>query len=93
VAIKRFRHRGIERLFSTGDLSGVQPKHANRLRLILGRLNAATTAQDMNLPGLKLHPLRAARKVTYAVSVSEKWRVTFAFAGKDVVDVDYEDYH
>jgi proteic killer suppression protein len=58
VAIKGFRHKGIERFFAIGTKAGIQPKHADRLRLILGRLNASTSPRDMNLPGLDLHELR-----------------------------------
>jgi len=29
----------------------------------------------------------------WSVSVSGNWRITFAFMGKDAVNVDYEDYH
>jgi len=49
--------------------------------------------RDMALPGLNLHPLKGARKGTWAVSVSGNWRVTFKFVGKDADSVDYEDYH
>ena len=77
MAIKGFRHKGIERFFATGTMSGIQGKHADRLRLILGRLNASTGARDMNLPGLDLHELRGSRKGTWAVKVSGNWRVTF----------------
>jgi toxin HigB-1 len=93
VAIKGFRHKGLERFFATGDRSRIQANHADRLRLILGRLNASTSARDMNLPGLDLHQLGGARKGTWAVKVSGNWRVTFTCAGKDVDRVDYEDYH
>jgi toxin HigB-1 len=93
VAIKRFRHKGLERFFVTGNARGIQAKHADRLRLILGRLNVAATPRDMNLPGLGLHELQGARAGTWAVKVSGNWRVTFAFAGSDVDRVDYEDYH
>jgi proteic killer suppression protein len=93
VAIKGFRHKGLERFFATGSKAGIQAKHADRLRLILGRLNAATHPQDMNLPGLGLHELRGAREGTWAVRVSGNWRVTFGFVGKDAERVDYEDYH
>ena len=51
MAIIGFRHKGLERFFVTGAKSGIQAKHAQRLRLILGRLNVATSAQDMDLPG------------------------------------------
>ena len=59
MAIKGFQHKGLERFFATGSKSGIQAKHAARLRLILGRLNAATNPHDMNLPGLHLHELAA----------------------------------
>jgi proteic killer suppression protein len=60
---------------------------------VLGRLAAATTPKDMDLPDLRLHPLKGKLKGRWSVSISGNWRVTFAFSGKDVVDVDYEDYH
>lgn len=93
MAIKGFRHKGLERFFATGSKRGIQAKHEDRLRLILGSLNAATGARDMNLPGLGLHELQGSRKGTWAVKVSGNWRVTFEFADKDANNVDYEDYH
>ena len=93
MAIKGFRHKGLEQFFATGTKRGIQAKHADRLRLILGALNAATTPRDMNLPGLGLHELHGARKGTWAVTVSGNWQLTFGFAGKDADRVDYEDYH
>ena len=93
MGIRSFRHRGLERFFTTGSRVGIQAKHAERLRLILGRLNVAAEPRDMNLPGLDLHPLKGGRRGTWAVSVSGNWRITFRFDGTDVTDVDYEDYH
>ena len=91
--IRSFRHKGLATFFETGSKAGIQPQYAERLRLILGRLSAATSAQDMGLPGLGLHPLGGDRKGTWTVSVSGNWRVTFKFLGKDADAVDYEDYH
>ena len=91
--IRSFRHKGLAKLFETGSRSGIQTQHAERLRLILGRLHAAAAAEDMSLPGLRLHPLKGSRKGTWAVSVSGNWRVTFKFASGDAEGVDYEDYH
>jgi len=93
VAILTFRHKGLERFFLRGTTAGIQARHARRLRLILGRLNVAREPRDMGLPGLDLHPLKGERKGTWAVSLSGNWRITFAFSGPDVVNVDYEDYH
>ena len=93
LAIKGFRHKGLEQFFAAGSKRGIQAKHHDRLRLILGTLHAATNPQDMNLPGLGLHELQGDRKGTWAVKVSGNWRVTFGFADKDAEGVDYEDYH
>lgn len=91
--IKKFRHKGLARFFSTGSTSGIQAAHANRLKLILGRLNASTNPQDMDLPGLRLHELKGRDKGCMSVWVNGNWRVTFRFEGVDATDVDYEDYH
>lgn len=91
--IRRFRHKGLEKLFTAGARSGIRTDHAKRLRLVLAVLNAATGPGDMALPGLKLHPLKGDQKGRWAVAVSGNWRVTFAFVGKDADEVDYEDYH
>jgi len=91
--IRGFKHKGFDRFFETGSKSGIQAQHAERLRLILARLNAATAPRDMALPGLDLHPPKGDRRGAWAVSVSGNWRVTFRFVGKDADSVDYEDYH
>ncbi len=91
--IRPFKHKGLAKFFETGTKAGIQAQHAERLRLILGALNAAAKPKDMSLPGLKLHPLKSARKDTRAVWVSGNWRITFKFVGADAEFVDYEDYH
>lgn len=91
--IRSFSHKGLERFFLTGNKSGIQATHASRLKLILGRLQAATSPRDMRLPGLRLHELGGRRKGVWAVDVSGNWRVTFRFAGLDAEAVNYEDYH
>ena len=91
--IRSFKHKGLERFFLTGSKVGIQVQQAERLRLILGRLHAATAPEDLRLPGLDLHQLKGGRKGTWAVKASGNWRVTFTVVGKDATDVDYEDYH
>ena len=91
--IQSFRHKGLERFFRGGSKAGIQPKHEKRLRLQLGRLDAARSAADMNLPGWRWHPLTGGLKGRWAVWVDENWRLTFGFEGADAVLVDYEDYH
>ena len=91
--IRSFRHRGVERFFRSGSKAGIQPKHAKRLRLQLGRLDGATSPADMDMPGWRLHPLRGDLDGFWAVWVDENWRLTFGFEGTDAVQVDYRDYH
>lgn len=91
--IRGFKHKGLGKFFETGSKAGIRAQHAERLRLILGRLSAATNPGDMALPGLDLHPLKGDRKGAWAVSVSGNWRVRFTFVEKDADAVDYEDYH
>ena len=86
--IVRFRHKGLERLFMSGDTSGVNAQHVRKLRQILLALNNATNPAGMNLPGLRLHPLRGERLGQWAVSVSGNWRVVFEFDGPDATDVE-----
>ncbi len=91
--IKSFRHKGLEKFYKTGSKAGIQAKHERRLKLILARLDAAVEPGDMDLPGLRLHPLKPPMENHWAVDVSGNWRVTFTFVGKDAEVVDYQDYH
>ena len=91
--IKSFKHKGLERFFRDGSKAGIQPKHERRLRLQLGRLDAARSAGDMDLPGWRWHALKGGLKGHWAVFVEKNWRVTFTFEGEDAVLVDYQDYH
>ena len=88
-----FKHKGLERFFKTGNKSGIQSKHASRLQLILGRLNASEQALDMNLPGLSLHQLSGDRDNIWSVKVNGNWRITFRMENKHAEIVNYEDYH
>jgi len=91
--IQKFKHKGLRLLFESGISSGVNTQHVMRLRKILALLETADTIEDMELPGLGLHPLKGNRKGTWAVKVSGNWRITFKIQNGDAFDVNYEDYH
>lgn len=91
--IKHFRHKGIERFFSTGSRAGIQAAHAPRLARQLSALNSARRAEDMNRPGWNWHSLRGSLAGHWSVSVNGNWRLTFTFEDGDAVLVDYQDYH
>jgi proteic killer suppression protein len=58
------RHKGLKRLHESDNSRGVIAEHAQKLRDILARLDAASGIADMDMPGFKLHPLKGERKVS-----------------------------
>ena len=91
--IRNFKNRRLGHFFLTGSKGGISPDHADRLRDILGSLDAAAKVGDMKAPGYNLHPLKGRWKGRWAVKVSGSWRVTFRFQHGDAYAVDYEQYH
>jgi toxin HigB-1 len=91
--IRSIRHKGLKRLHQDDDPRGVIADHAERLRDILARLDAAGAASDMDLPGFRLHALKGKLRGLWAVTVRANWRVIFRFVDRDAFDVDYLDYH
>ena len=91
--IKSFEHKGLEAFFRTGSKAGIQPHHANRLRLQLTMLDKAREPRDMNAPEWKLHGLSGDLAGFFSITVNGNWRMTFKFDNGDAVLVDYQDYH
>ncbi len=91
--IRPIRHKGLKRLYEDADPRGVIAERVIKLRDILARLDAARAVADMDLPGLRLHPLKGERKGAWAVTVRANWRVVFRFADHEAFDVEYLDYH
>ena len=91
--IKSFRHKGLKRLYETGNAAGVQAAHADRLRMQLAALDTAGVIGDMDIPGFRLHSLKGKLAGRWAISVSGNWRVTFEFRDGNAYVLNYEDYH
>lgn len=64
-----------------------------KVKRILARLDVATGAGQMDLPGWKLHPLKGELKGLWSVWVSGNWRIIFRFKGIDAADVDLVDFY
>lgn len=88
-----FRHRGLRRLYEDDDKRGVNAQHLPRILTILARLDVARGPDDMDVVGLRLHPLKGDRDGFWSVTVRANWRIIFRFEGGHPVDVDYLDYH
>jgi toxin HigB-1 len=91
--IRNFKHRGLEKFFTTGSKAGIPAASAARIEKILDVLDASVRAADMNLPGMVYHPLSGVLAGRSAVKVTANWRITYAWDGADAIDVDLVDYH
>ncbi len=91
--IKSFKHKGLERLFTKSNVSGVQADYAPRITLILDAIDAAEQVNELNLPGFRLHRLKGDKRNLWSVRVSGNWRITFEFENGDAYILDLEDYH
>ena len=91
--IRSFKHKGLERFFTTGNTSGIQSQHKSRLEEQLRALHTATVIEDMNIAGWKLHRLKGKAKSLWAMKISGNWRIVFKFVDGHAYIVNYEDYH
>ncbi|MCY4238892.1 MAG: type II toxin-antitoxin system RelE/ParE family toxin [Rhodospirillaceae bacterium] len=91
--IMSFKHRGLKSLYDGRTARRVAPENVRKLLDILAVLDRSSGPDDLDLPGLRLHPLKGELKGHHAVSVPGNWRVTFRFEDGQAVDVDYVDYH
>jgi proteic killer suppression protein len=91
--IRTFKHKGLRAFFEAGSTKGIRPDHAKRLSQLLGVMASARNANDLNIPGFRLHPLRGDLIGFWSVSVSGNWRIIFRFIDNDIELVNYLDYH
>ena len=91
--ILRFRHKGLERLFTSGDTSGVNPQLAPKMRRMLILLDKGKDPSALNMPGYRLHPLKGDRSGQWSATISGNWRLIFEFEGEHATNVDLVDYH
>ena len=92
--IRDFAHKGLKKYFESGSKAGIQAKHATKLTMILAILDMADEVTELDLPGFNLHELSGNRKGTWSLIVSRNQRITFRIEEeKEIVDLNFEDYH
>ena len=91
--IHSFKSRALQALWERNETKGIDPKSLTKIKRILSALNAATTPEDLNLPGLKFHELKGDRRGEYAVTVRANFRIVFEWADGKAIRVREEDYH
>ncbi|MGA3328385.1 MAG: type II toxin-antitoxin system RelE/ParE family toxin [Terriglobia bacterium] len=94
MAIRSIRHRGLKRLYESGEARGVPAALVRKIEDILLAIDEAAEPQDVGLfPGWKLHPLKGDLRGFWSVTVTGNRRVMFRFEKGDAFDVDLVDYH
>jgi toxin HigB-1 len=92
MAIKKFKHKGLKKLFEDGRGGGIGAKYQSNAKLIMDFLDRVKTLADCK--GVKdFHPLKGDRAGEYAMHVSGNYVITFEWDGQDVTILDFEDYH
>jgi proteic killer suppression protein len=91
--IQNFRHKGLKRLFEKGEVKGVRADRVEKIENIIFVISRARKPQDVDLPGVHLHPLTGDMKGLWAVTVRANWRVTFRFEEGEACDVDLVDHY
>ena len=76
-----------------GNQGGVTAEHVDRIENIFSMLSVAEKPKDLDLPSLRLHPLKGEFKGFHAVAVRANWQIVFRFVEGDCFDVDLVDYH
>jgi proteic killer suppression protein len=82
--IKSFRNKELQNLWE-GKRSKIDARFQKRVLRRLDALDAASDAEDVNLPGF--NPKR------YTIHVNGPWSITFEFDVGDAYLVDFEQYH
>lgn len=85
--------QGIEEAFEEDDSRKLLPELVKRIQDILTILDAALAVEELNLPSLRLHPLKEALKGCWAVTVRANWRIIFRFSNGNASEVDFVDYN
>ena len=78
----------LERRFSR-KLQAIEKQARVRLEL----LDAATSLNDLNLPGLRLEALRGDRKGQYSIRINDRYRICFEWRNEDAYNIEIVDYH
>jgi proteic killer suppression protein len=94
MLIRGFRHKGLKRLYETGDRRGVRADLVAKIEGILHAIEQARNVEQVGLfPGWRLHSLKGTRRGEWSLWVTGNFRLTFRVEGEEVKDINLEDYH
>ncbi len=68
--IKSFQHKASGSFYETGSTRGIRADHGKRLARMLQFLDRAQVANDLDIPGWRLHPLKGELDGYWSLEVS-----------------------
>jgi proteic killer suppression protein len=96
MKIRNVLHRGLRRFITRDDASGLPPAVVERVRTVVTFLQEMEDPGELRyVPGWRVHRLTGDRRGTWSLTVTRNWRLTFRIdqTAREIVDLDYEDYH
>lgn len=94
MAIKSFKHKGLESFFVSNDRSGLKQDHVKRIGFILDAIDSSHHPKDLKaIYGKKFSEKKGSGEGVYSLVVNGNWRITFEIKGDGAVLLDYRDYH
>ena len=91
--IGSIKHKGLRLLYEQGSGRLIHADMRGRVAEILTILDTATSIEDANIPGYRLHKLSGMLREYWSVRVTGNWRIIFRFEDGIAYDVDLVDYH
>ena len=90
--IRSFRDREAARLWDRLFSRRFQSIE-KRARIRLGLLDAATSLEDLRLPGLRLEVLKGDRQGQFSIRINDQYRICFEWRDGEAHNVEIVDYH
>lgn len=94
MRIRTFAHAGLRRLYLADQVKGLPAEAVDKLKKMLAFLQDMGDVNELRtLPTWKAHRLGGDRAGTWSLHVTRNWRLTFRVEDKELIEVNYEDYH
>ena len=91
--IKSLKHKGLRRLYEDGDARAISGNLRDKIEEILFILDTASTIDEVDLPGYRLHALTGNLRGYWSIRVSGNWRIIFRVEDGTAEEIDLVDYH
>ena len=95
MKLRSFAHKGLKRLYESGNAKGVPAETVDKLRKMFLFLDSMQECDELRaLAVWKVHTLTGDRKDTWSLSVTRNRRLTFNIDDeREICDLNLEDYH